>query len=107
MCEVVWRVRRGTTLTLLVDLSGIECGIVLLCSGTRYARTYIPLSNCITKAKNINRSSTAPKQTYQNLCVLSVLCGSLCQKTALQTPKTLIVAALPLSKPSKTSIRTQ
>jgi hypothetical protein len=38
MCEVVWR---ATTLTLLVDLSGIWCGFVLISSGTRSACTYI------------------------------------------------------------------
>jgi hypothetical protein len=56
LCEVVWRVRRETTLTLLVVLSGIYCGLVLIGGGTRYARTYIFLLNLITKIAN--RSST-------------------------------------------------
>jgi hypothetical protein len=168
MCEVVWRVRRGTTLTLLVDLSGIEWGAVLYAIGRIACAATIPsqptsqtpkppieavqhLSKsyknsvfsvsfvvlCVKKLhskhqnhqskqyclspnlqktpsglselsgsvvnkntalqspKTTNRSNTAPlhfplnphHKPYKNLCVLGVLCGSLCQKTVLQTPK--------------------
>jgi hypothetical protein len=44
LCEVGWRVRRETTLTLQMDLSGIYCGLVLIGGGTRYAGTYMTLS---------------------------------------------------------------
>jgi hypothetical protein len=51
MCDVVWRVRRGTTLTLSVDLPGIECGIVLLCNRAHAMCRYNSRSNRVTITK--------------------------------------------------------
>jgi hypothetical protein len=44
--------RRSSTLTLLVDLSGNRCGSVLAISGTRYAHTYISLQPHLNQLKS-------------------------------------------------------
>jgi hypothetical protein len=67
MCEVVWRVRRETTLTLSADLLGIECWIMLSGNRAHAMCCYNSLLNRITITKNANRSSTASLQTFKKL----------------------------------------
>jgi hypothetical protein len=61
-CEVLWRARRETTLTLLMDLSGKECNPLPLCSGARYARTYIFSYSSKTSKPHSNRTNHQSQQ---------------------------------------------
>jgi hypothetical protein len=79
MCEVVWRVRRETTLTLSADLSGIEWGAVLYAIGRIACAATIPSQPTSQSPKPPIEAVQHLSKSYKN-SVFSVSFVVLCVK---------------------------